>query len=103
MKKEKISLLILIILIIITITSCDNITPGLCLQPGSREDDISSSNIPSQLSSELSMPDISGKGNLWADKKLTIGLIGPGAEGARRIAHTNDIMNKSKERKVFLT
>ena len=102
MKKKKISLLILIILIIITITSCDNTTPGLQTQPGSREDDISSSQIQSQLSSELSKPDISGKGDLWADKKLTIGLIGPGAEGARRIAHTNDIMNKSKEWNIEL-
>ena len=102
MKKKKISLLILIILIIITITSCDNTTPGLQTQPGSREDDISSSQIQSQLSSELSKPDISGKGDLWADKKLTIGVLGPGAESSWRTTLIKDIMDAAEEWNIEL-
>ena len=87
--------------VINNLISCTN-TSGQQLQPTSKNESLCSSQIQSQLSSESSKPDISGKGDLWADKKLTIGLIGPGAEGARRIAHTNDIMNKSKEWNIEL-
>ena len=88
MKKSKLSLLILL-LIIFTITSCEN-TPGLQSQPGSKPETISNSNISSQLSSEFSKPAVSGKGDLWADKKLTVSYISPGASGSwSTVCHNN--------------
>ena len=88
MKKSKLSLLILL-LIIFTITSCKN-TPELQSQPGSKPETISNSNISSQLSSQPLKLDVSGKDNLWADKKLTVSYISPGASSSwSTVCHNN--------------
>ena len=88
--------LMILIMVISNLISCEN-TAGLSSQSSSEAESLLSSQIQSQLSSESSKPDISGKGDLWADKKLTIGVLGPGAEGTWRTVNIKDIMNKSKE------
>ena len=83
------------IIITVSLTSCDNETPGLQSQPGSEPNGISNSKIPSQLSSESSKPNISGKGDLWADRKLKVGLVGPGAAGEWSLVLNNNLKTKA--------
>ena len=92
----RIIIYLMILIMISNLISCTN-TSGQQSLPTSKNESLSSSQIQSQLSSESSKPDISGKGDLWADKKLTIGVLGPGAEGTWRTVNIKDIMNKSKE------
>ena len=75
--------LMILIMVISNLISCEN-TAGLSSQSSSEAESLLSSQSHAQLSSESSKPDISGKGDLWADKKLTIGVLGPGAEGTWR-------------------
>ena len=44
-----------------------------------------------------SRQDISGKGDLWADRKLKVGILTPGAEGAWRATSVNNILDDSKK------
>ena len=93
--------LMTLIIVINNLISCTN-TSGQQLQPTSKNESLCSSQIQSQLSSESSKPDISGKGDLWADKKLTIGVLGPGAEGAWKTTLTKDIMDAAEEWNIEL-
>ena len=44
-----------------------------------------------------SKQDISGKGDLWTDRKLKVGILTPGAEGAWRATSVNNILDDFKK------
>ena len=76
-KIKKIIIFIYCIVIAFSLTSCDNKTPGLQSQPWSSEE---TSETTSVVKSSSEKEDPSGKGDLWADRKLTVGYIGPGTD-----------------------
>ena len=82
-KKNIILKFIIISIVIISMISC---------KPINNESSKNSAII--EQSSKL---DISGKGDLWADKKLTVGFITPGAEGPWRTTSVNNILDHAKE------
>ena len=93
MKKNiRIAIYLIILIIVSNLISCTN-TSGQQSQPTSKMESLTSS----QVISESSQPYISGKDDLWSDKKIVIGVLGPGAEGAWRTTLTKDIMNKAEE------
>ena len=83
----------ILIMVINNLVSCTN-TSGQQSLPASETESLSNTQISSQLSSISNM---SGKGNLWSNRKITIGVLGPGAEGAWRTIHIKDTMNKAEE------
>ena len=93
-KIKKIIIFIYCIVIAFSITSCEDKTPGLQSQPWS-SGEVSETSSVEKVSSEKEDP--SGKGNLWADKKLSVGVIGPGSESAWRTASIQNIYNVVKE------
>ena len=97
----RIIIYLMILIMISNLISCTN-TSGQQSLPTSKNESLCSSQIQSQLSSESSKPDISGKDDLWCDRKITIGLLGPGAEGTWRTVNIKDIMNKSEEWNIEL-
>ena len=88
-------------MVISNLISCEN-TAGLSSQSSSEAESLLSSQSHAQLSSESSKPDISGKGDLWCDRKITIGVLGSGAESSWRTTLTKDIMNKAEEWNIEL-
>ena len=90
---SKIIIYLMILIMLSNLISCTN-TSGQQSQPTSETESLSNTQISSQLSSISNM---SGKGNLWSNRKITIGLLGPGAEGTWRTVNIKDIMNKTKE------
>ena len=98
-KMKKIIIFIYCIVIAFSITSCKDKTPGLQSQPWSSEG-VSETSFVENVSSEKEDP--SGKDNLWADKKIVIGVVGPGSDSAWRTALIQDIMDKSKEWNIKL-
>ena len=100
-KIKKIIIFIYCIVIAFSITSCDNKTPGLQSQPWSSGEASETSSVE-KVSSEKEDP--SGKGDLWADKKLKVGLAGPGGGGGTewRLCVGNDLRQKSKEWDIVL-
>ena len=100
-KIKKIIIFIYCIVIAFSLTSCDSETPGLQSQPWSSGEASETSSVE-KVSSEKEDP--SGKGDLWADKKLKVGLAGPGGGGGTewRLCVGNDLRQKSKEWDIVL-
>ena len=98
-KIKKIIIFIYCIVIAFSLTSCDNKTPGLQSQPWSSEG-VSETSSVEKVSSEKEDP--SGKGNLWADKRLRIGLAGPGSGRIWNFLVSNDLKHKSEEWNIVL-
>ena len=91
MKIHKLLIMLLILLFTFLSTSCNNET----IQSSENQTSAPSS-IPIQSTVSI-RPNISGKDDLWADKKLTVGFIGPGAVDAwntQLIKYTRDISCK---------
>ena len=92
----------MILIMISNLISCTN-TSGQQSLPTSKNESLSSSQIQSQLSSESSKPDISGKGDLWADKRLRVGYIGQGADGNWYTTVHNKLKDSAQQFNVNLT
>ena len=91
MKRNVRIIVYLIILIMVSnLISCKN-TSGQESLPTSETESIASSEIPFQLSSESLTPDISGKGDLWSDRKLKVSYISPGGSGSWSTVFHNNI------------
>ena len=101
MKNKIKTLLILIycIAIVFSLISCDNKTPGLQSQPWSSEE-ISEISSMKKISSKKEEP--SGKGDLWANKRLRVGLVGPGYAGEWSLTLSNNLKEKSEEWDIVL-
>ena len=98
MKKNiRIAIYLIILIIVSNLISCTN-TSGQQSQPTSKTESVASS----QVIYESSQPDISGKDYLWCDRKITIGVLGPGAESAWRTTLTKDIMDAAEEWNIEL-
>ena len=93
---SKIIICLMILIMLSNLISCTN-TSGQQSQPTSKNESLSSSQIQSQLSSESSKPNISGKGDLCTNKKLKVGLVGPGAAGEWNYTMEKNILNTAKE------
>ena len=98
-KIKKIIIFIYCIVIAFSLTSCDSETPGLQSQPWSSGEASETSSVE-KVSSEKEDP--SGKGDLWADKKLRVGLAGPGYAGAWSLILSDNLKQKSKEWDIVL-
>ena len=83
---------LMILIMIGNLISCKN-TSGQQSQPTSKTESVASS----QVIYESSQPDISGKDDLWCDRKITIGVLGPGAESSWRTVNIKDIMDAAEE------
>ena len=88
--------LMILIMVISNLISCEN-TAGLSSQPSSEAESLLSSQSHAQLSSESSKPDISGKEDLCTNKKLKVGLIGPGFAGEWNYTMEKNVLNTAKE------
>lgn len=73
---KEIIIFIYCIFIAFSLVSCENETPGLQSQPWSSKE-ISEITSVKKVLSEKEYP--SRKGDLWADKRLRVGLAGPGS------------------------
>ena len=94
--------LMILIMVISNLISCEN-TAGLSSQSSSEAERLLSSQSHAQLSSESSKPDISGKGDLWADKRLRVGYIGQGADGNWYTTVHNKLKDSAQQFNVNLT
>ena len=95
---NKIIIYLIILIMISNFMSCTN-TAGLSSQPSSEAESLLSSQLPSESSS---IPNISGKGDLWANKRLKIGLAGPGYAGEWSVVFSNNLKQKAEEWKIEL-
>ena len=97
----RIIIYLMILIMISNLISCTN-TSGQQSLPTSKNESLSSSQIQSQLSSESSILNISGKGDLWTDKKLKVAYISPGAAGNWYIPLKKDFENAAHDWNIQL-
>ncbi len=93
----KIIACLMILIMVSNLISCEN-TSGLQSQPTSKTESLASP----QVISETSKPDISGKGDLWGDRKLKVAYIGPGAAGNWYVALKKDLKNAANDWNIQL-
>ena len=101
MKQIKTILIISLILVFFLInTSCRDNTSELNPQLGSQKSSLLDSQIihQSNLSSQqILRADISGKDDLWADKRLKIGFVGQGYAGEWYSTLVKDMLNSAED------
>ena len=90
--------LMILIMVINNLVSCTN-TSGQQSLPTSKTESLANS----QVASESSKPDISGKGDLLANKRLRVGYIGQGADGNWYTTVYNNLKDSAQQFNVNLT
>ena len=87
------------IVLLFSLISCNNTAPGLQSQPWSSGE---SSETTSVVKSSSEKEDLSGKDDLWANKKLTVGYVSPGASHSWNAVLTKSLQDASKDWNVLL-